>query len=378
MIPQADPGAFVRAHRAEIDAALARVLDSGCYILGPEVAAFEAEFAAFLGVAHAVAVASGTEALWLALLAAGIGPGDEVILPSLTASATAAAVVGAGATPVFADVRPADLTLDPDRLPAALSPRTRAVLPVHLYGNPANLPALADFCAGHGLPLIEDCAQSHGATLGGRLTGAFGALAAFSFYPTKNLGALGDGGAVVTPDPELAERLRLLRQYGWQERYSSAVHGWNSRLDELQAALLRVRLAHLPADNARRREIASAYRRGLDPGRFPAAWPAPGAGGAFHQYVVRVRDRAALQGHLARRGIGAGVHYPIPCHLQPAYARYGQGPGSLPVAEGACREVVSLPMYPELTDEQVERVVAAVNCFSPAPVVSSDTGGPGR
>ena len=420
IIPQADPGAFVRAHRQEIDAALARVLDSGRYIQGPEVQAFEEEFAAFAGIPHAIAVANGTEALWLGLLAAGIKPGDEVIVPSLTASATAAAVVQAGAVPVFVDVREGDLTMDPDLIPPALTPRTRAILPVHLYGNPADLPALASLCERYNLLLIEDCSQAHGARprhlrpwqvcpsysrversrkqqqtksfssavdFGESLSvGTAGALGAFSFYPTKNLGALGDGGAVVTADAELAARVRLLREYGWQERYNSSVHGWNSRLDELQAAILRVKLAHLNNDTERRREIASQYLRGLDPVRYASLQPSKGAHGVYHLYVIRVKSesddsrrrpksetsdsifevserRKALRAHLAERGVGTAIHYPVPVHLQPAYSGHGRGPGSLPITEQACREILSLPIYPELSEEEVERVISAVNDF---------------
>ena len=381
MIPQADPGAFVRAHRADIDEAIARVLDSGWYILGPEVAAFEAEFARFLRVSRVVTVANGTEALWLALLTAGIGPGDEVILPALTASATAAAVVQSGATPVFADVRPTDLTLDPEAVRAALSPRTRVVLPVHLYGNPADLLGLMEICArpigDRPILLIEDCAQAHGAAIDphpfpspagrgeGVRVGSVGELAAFSFYPTKNLGALGDGGAIATDDDALADRLILLRQYGWEQRYNSAGPGWNSRLDEIQAALLRLRLERLPADNQRRATIAAAYRAGLDPERFPSIHPAPGTTGVYHLFVVRIQQRDSLIAYLARRGIGAAVHYPVPCHLQPAFSRFGRGsePCALPVTEAACREVLSLPMYPELDEEQVARVISACNDF---------------
>ncbi len=363
-IPQADPGAFVRAHRQEVDQALARVLDAGRFVLGPEEAAFEAEFAAYLNVPHVVGVASGTEALWLALLAAEIGPGDEVIIPSLTASATAAAVVQAGAVPAFADVRPGDLNLDPEQVERRLTARTRAVIAVHLYGNPADLPALQGLCTRRGLLLIEDCAQAHGASLDGRKVGTFGSLGAFSFYPTKNLGGLGDGGAVTTSDSALAERVRLLREYGWHDRYSSSLHGWNSRLDELQAAVLRVKLAHLEVGNRRRREIATTYRQGIDSNRFPPVWGVEEGTGVFHQYVVRSPHREELSHHLAGRGVGSAVYYPVPVHLQSAYAEPGAGPGSLPVTERACREILSLPMYPELTEEQVGRVVETVNTYA--------------
>jgi dTDP-4-amino-4,6-dideoxygalactose transaminase len=260
---------------------------------------------------------------------------------------------------VFVDVREADLNLAPERLAAHLSPRSRGVVAVHLYGNPANLTAIAEFCRARDLTLIEDCAQAHGARHAGRPVGTTGAAAAWSFYPTKNLGAFGDGGLVTTRDVALAERLRLLREYGWRERYTSDEHGWNSRLDELQAALLRVRLAHLADDNQRRRAIASRYRAALPPSlRSPAA--APGDLGAEHLFVIRHARRDALRAALAHRGIGTAVHYPVPCHLQRAYLAFGQGVGSLPVAERAAAEVLSLPMYPELSDDEVEQVIAAV------------------
>jgi dTDP-3-amino-3,4,6-trideoxy-alpha-D-glucose transaminase len=360
MIPVASPVAAYQRYRAELDAAWQRVMSSGRYILGPEVEAFEAEFAAQCGAGVAVGVANGTEAIWLALRAAGLQPGDEVLVPSLTASATAAAIVECGAVPVFADVRPSDLTLDPARLDEALTPRTRAVVAVHLYGNPADASGLQAFCQAHGLALIEDCAQAHGAQHAGRPVGTFGLAAAWSFYPTKNLGAFGDGGLVTTSDPAVAERLRLLREYGWRERYHSDVHGWNSRLDELQAALLRVRLAHLEEDNQRRRAIARLYRQALPAElRSPAA--ASGDVGVEHLFVIRYPRRDGLRRALAEAGVGTAIQYPVPCHLQRAYQGFGAGPGSLPVTEQAVREILSLPMYPELSSDTVEQVIAAVH-----------------
>lgn len=359
MIPFANPRAGYRARAAEYDAAYHRVMDSGQYLLGPETAALEQAFAGWLGVPHAISVASGTEALWLALRAAGLGEGAEVLTPSLTAGATVAAIVQTGARPVFVEVDPHTLTLDPQGLPAALTPRTRAIVPVHLYGHPADLTGLAHFAAAQGLLMIEDCAQSHGAWHQGRRVGTFGTAAAWSFYPTKNMGAFGDGGLVTTPEAELAARVLALREYGWQTaRYISAVHGWNSRLDELQAAFLNVRLAHLEADNARRRQIAARYRAEL-PARLPNVRGRPGDVTAAHLFVVRHPHRDALRAALAARGVGTGVHYPAPCHLQPAYAHLGRGAGSLPITELAAAEVLSLPLYPELTEAEVGQVIAA-------------------
>lgn len=362
MIPVAAPHAAYTRHRAEFDAAYHRVMDSGRYILGSEVRAFEAEFAAQFELGTAVGVASGTEALWLALRALGLGPGADILLPALTASATAAAVLETGARPVFADVSAADLNLDPDRLARHLTPQTRAVVAVHLYGHPADLTALAAFCAAHHLALVEDCAQAHGAQHTGRSVGSFGVAAAWSFYPTKNMGAFGDGGLVTTARPELAARVRELREYGWRDRHDSALPGWNSRLDELQAAFLRVRLSLLAADNARRRAIAAHYRAALPPVlHSPSA--RPGDVSAEHLFVVRTARRDALRAHLHAAGIETATHYPVPVHLQAAYAPYGGGPGSLPVAEQAAAEVVSLPLYPELTDAEVEQVASALRSF---------------
>jgi len=359
MILPASPVAAYHHYRAEIDAALRRAMESGWYIQGAECRAFEREYATWLGVRHAVAVASGTEALWLALRAAGIEAGDVVITASMTASATVAAIVECGARPVFAELHPRTLTLDPQHLPAALTPRTRAIAPVHLYGNPVDMTALMSFAQQHNLQVIEDCAQAHGARHAGKRVGTFGVASAWSFYPTKNLGAFGDGGMVTTDDDGIAEHLRLLREYGWAERYHSAVHGWNSRLDEVQAAMLRVRLRHLEADNARRREIAARYRAALPP-TLPSVTALPGDVGVEHLFVVQHPRRDGLREKLKALGVGTAIQYPFACHEQSAYARFGGGPGSLPITERAAREVFSLPMYPELTDEEVERVIEAV------------------
>jgi dTDP-4-amino-4,6-dideoxygalactose transaminase len=361
VIPQTDPRAGYLELRAEIDAALARALESGSYILGPQVEAFEAEFAAFLGVGHATGLASGTDALALGLKALGVQPGRGVVTVSHTAVATVAAVELAGAVPILVDVDPASFTMDPADLEAVLARPpvpVAAVVPVHLYGQPAAMPQIVGIAARHGVPVLEDACQAHGAMLDGRRAGAWGAAAAFSFYPTKNLGALGDGGALATDDPDLAERARELRQYGWRRRYISETAGMNSRLDELQAAILRVKLARLEAHNARRRAIAARYREGL--AGLPLTLPAErdGALHVWHQYVIRLQDRERVRAALAERGIGAAVHYPEPVHLQPAYrGRLPLGPSGLAATEALAGEILSLPMYPQLTDADVDRVI---------------------
>jgi dTDP-4-amino-4,6-dideoxygalactose transaminase len=362
-IPQMDPGAAYRALKPEIDAAVARVLASGWYILGQEVAAFEAEFAAVLGLGHAVGVANGTDALVLALKALGIGPGDRVATVAHTAVATVAAIELAGAEPVLVDIETSGLTLDPAELERCFAHVSgiRAVIPVHLYGQAADIVPIIESARRHGAKVIEDCAQSQGAMLDGRPLGGFGDLACFSFYPTKNLGAFGDGGAVTTTDAGLANRLRALREYGWQERYVSTITGMNSRLDELQAAILRVRLPHLGTENARRGAIAAAYDHGLAGLPLDLPHRRPGARHVWHQYVIRSRERDALQQALKARGIGTNIHYPVPVHLQPAYAgRLKTGPSGLTVSEQAAREVLSLPLYPQLGDDAVNEVIAAV------------------
>jgi len=362
-IAQTNPKAGYLAHQVEIDAALRRVVESGWYILGPEVDAFETEFAAYCGVAHGVAVASGTDALELALRACGVAPGHAVFTVSHTAVATVAAIERCGAEPVLVDIEPTTYTLDPNALDDALQgwqgARPAAVVPVHLYGQMADMPAILAIAARHGLRVIEDCAQAHGASLSGRGAGTWGDAAAFSFYPTKNLGALGDGGAVVTADADIARRVRELRQYGWRERYISAVPGINSRLDELQAAVLRVKLRHLDVGNERRRVIASAYRDSLAGTSLGLTTCRPEAVHVYHQFVVRSPSRARLQAHLKLRGIGTLIHYPEPVHRQPAYAgRLVHGDQSH--AEQAAASVLSLPMYPELEDSQVAQVGEAL------------------
>jgi dTDP-4-amino-4,6-dideoxygalactose transaminase len=369
-IPQTDPRAGYLAHRDAIDAAIARVLDSGWYILGKEVETFEGAFAEFLGMTHAVGVASGTDAIEVALRACGIGAGDLVFTVSHTAVATVAAVERAGATPVLVDVEPRTYTMAPrelSRLLRAPPPgRPAAILPVHIYGQAAELPALCDIARAHGLRLIEDCAQSHGALYAGKPAGSFGDMACFSFYPTKNLGALGDGGMIVTDDPALATAAREIREYGWRARYVSSLCGINSRLDPIQAAILGVKLATLDQDNARRREIADRYDSGL--ADLPLALPVRRAETThvFHQYVVRLAERDALRARLREVGIGTGIHYPAPVHQQPAYAgRLAAGPSGLGLTERAAPQILSLPIYPQLAEEAVDRVIAAIRaCFS--------------
>ena len=363
-----NPLASYLSHKSEIDAAIARVLNSGWYILGKEAEAFDQEFGQYLTVRHVVGVASGTDALHLALRASGIGPGDIVITVSHTAVATVAAIELAGATPVLVDVDPVAFTMDPNRLEdtikdhyAGVKPtatgRLKGIIPVHLYGQPADMPAIMEIARRHDMYVIEDCAQSHGASMQGLKTGAWGNLAAFSFYPTKNLSALGDGGAVVTNDSELAERIRLLREYGWRERYISDLPGMNTRLDELQAAILRVKLRYLDQDNARRRYLARLYDSLLSATTLILPKAHEDAHHVYHQYVVRSEHRDALRVFLKDNSVGTLIHYPLPVHLQPAYrGRTLIGAGGLEHTERLCREILSLPMDPQLSDEQAQLV----------------------
>jgi dTDP-4-amino-4,6-dideoxygalactose transaminase len=367
VIPQANPGAGYRALKPEIDEAVARALASGWYVLGQEGRAFEAEFAAWLGLPSVIGCGNGTDAIALALRGLGIGRGRTVITVSHTAVATVAAIEMAGATPLLVDIDPVHYTMDPDALRRALEdpppglPPVGAVIVVHLYGQPADLDRIAPLCRAHGIALIEDCAQAHGARLKGRRTGTFGDAATFSFYPTKNLGALGDGGAVAVTDADLAGRIAALRQYGWRQHYVSDEVGVNSRLDELQAAILRVKLARLDAQNSRRRAIAAAYTAAIEGGPLVAPRVRDGAEPVFHLYVTRCALRDAARERLMEAGIGTGIHYPVPVHLQPAYAgRVAIGPGGCPETEAASREILSLPLYPELTDEQVQAVCAGL------------------
>jgi dTDP-4-amino-4,6-dideoxygalactose transaminase len=367
MIPQTSPLANYLSNQPALDEAIQRVLGAGRYILGDETAALEREFADYIGVRYAVGVGSGTDALHLALRGLGIGPGDEVITVSHTAVATVAAVEMCGAATVLVDIDPKSYTLDASLLERARSDRSRAVVPVHLYGQPCALEEITRFARRHGIFVVEDCAQSHGALCEGRRTGSWGDVAAFSFYPTKNLGGLGDGGAITTQDPALYEALRALRQYGWDDKRLSRRPGWNSRLDEIQAAVLRVKLARLEENNQRRIQIARTYQELLS--RIPELTlpsPTPGTTHVFHQYVVRCTEpsvRNGLMAHLSAKEIQTAIHYPVPVHLQPAYAHRVLGCQSLAVTEEACPRILSLPLYPELTDEEVDRVAEAIASF---------------
>lgn len=355
----ADLAAQHEAIRDELDAALARVIARGDFILGEDVEAFEREFAAFCGARHAVGVASGTDALRLALGAAGVGPGDEVITGAHTFIATMLAVMACGATPVLVDCEPRYYTLDVSLVERVVTPRTKAILPVHLYGHPVDMDPLLDIARRHRLVVVEDACQAHGARYKGRPVGSLGDAAAFSFYPSKNLGAFGDAGAVVTNRGDLADRVRLLRNYGQRVKHGEhLVPGGNSRLDTLQAAVLRVKLGHLGAWNERRRQVAAAYTRAL--AGSPVAPPelAAYATPVFHLYVVRTRRRAELEAALAEAGIASQVHYPRAPHLQPALRALHYGEGSFPVTEGLSSELLSLPIYPELTEAQIARVAA--------------------
>lgn len=360
-IPVFDLARQVTAIRPEIDAAIARVLDSGWFILGERVSAFEREFADYLGLPGLVGVGNGTEALRLGIQALEIGPGHEVITVANAGIYSVATIDGAGARPVLVDVDPASHTIELAQAERAITPRTRAVLAVHLYGGAADLDGLQELCQRRRLALIEDCAQSHGAAWRGRKLGSFGDVATFSFYPTKNLGAYGDGGAIAARDPAVLDRARLLRTYGWRTTYVSEIKGTNSRLDELQAAILSVKLRHLDAWNARRRALAARYSAGLQGVELPTTQPF--SEHVFHLYVIRTPRRDDLRAYLAERGVGSGIHYPLPAHLQPAYADLDLPAGSLPETERAAQEVLSLPLYPELRDDEVDRVIELVNEF---------------
>jgi dTDP-4-amino-4,6-dideoxygalactose transaminase len=372
-IPIIDLRAQYLALKDEIDAAVARTLDNGWYILGKEVAAFEEEFAGYLrgggqgagseeqSAIQCVGVNSGTDALQLALWACDVGPGDEVITVSHTAVATAAAIRLTGATPVFVDVDPITYTMEPAAVEAAVTPRTRAIIPVHLYGHPAAITPILAVAKAHGLRVIEDCAQAHGATYDDHKVGRLGDLGCFSFYPTKNLGALGDGGAVVSDSVDLIDRVRRRREYGWtpQARYISQEEGMNSRLDELQAAILRVKLRHLDEWNAIRRSLATHYARGL-PEAVVKPVERPGCTHVYHLYVVRVANRDEFRKRLQAAGIGTAIHYPVPIHQQPAYTQYALR-NTLPHTERLAQEIVSLPLHPHLTTADIDRIVEAVS-----------------
>jgi dTDP-4-amino-4,6-dideoxygalactose transaminase len=356
MIPFVDLQAQYRALKPEIDAAVLKVLDQAAFILGPAVASFEKDFAAFCGTAEAIGVNSGTSALHLALLAAGVGPGDEVVTVPYTFVATVAAIEYAGAKPVLVDVEPDYWTMDPAKLEAAITPRTKAIMPVHLYGQPADMDSILEIARRRGIPVIEDAAQAHGSEYKGRRCGSMGLLGCFSFYPGKNLGAYGEGGAVVTSDPALATRIRLLRAWGEEVRYEHKFKAFNYRMDGVQGAVLGVKLRHLEAWTEARRRNAAEYTRQL--AGTPAIAPVerPHCRHVYHLYPVRLPQRDAWRAALAEAGVQTGVHYPIPVHLQPAYTDLGYKAGDFPVAEAVCHEVLSLPIFPELTAAQIATV----------------------
>jgi len=369
-IPMVDLAAQYERIRGEVDEAIARVLRSTAFIKGEDCALFESEFAAWCGVRAACGVANGTDALTLCLRAYGVGPGDEVLTVANTFIATGEAILLNGARPVFVDVDPVTYTMDAAQVEAALTPRTKLIVPVHLYGHPADMTPILDVAARHGLRVLEDAAQAHGAELGGRRAGALGHAACFSFYPGKNLGAYGDAGMVVSNDAEFVARVRQIANHGGgANKYDNVVLGTNSRLDTLQAAVLRVKLRHLDSWNHERRERAEAYTRALaDVPSLTLPRERPGARSAWHLYTIRVADRDGLQSHLKAQGIGTAVHYPRPIHLQPSMATVGGRPGTLPVSEALAREVLCLPLYPELPFEAVERVAAEVKSYCGAAV----------
>lgn len=363
VVPAIDLNRQYQSIRVEVDVAIARVLAKGTFILGDEVTAFENEFAEYCGIAYAVGVASGTDALQLALMACGIGAGDEVIAPSHTAAATIAAIELTGAKPVLVDIELTRFGLDPQAVAAAVTDRTRCIVSVHLYGCPVDLNPILEIARAKNIIVLEDCSQAHGASYRGHKVGGWGDIAVFSFYPTKNLGAMGDGGAVVMNDSQLAEKVRLLRQYGWKERYVSYIKGMNSRLDELQAAILRVKLRHLDEWNTRRRELADLYLGLLSKTDLVLPSQPKDSQHVFHQFVIRHPRRDELQAYLRAHGIHSLVHYPAPIHLQPAYANLSPMDGTLSKSERAAHEVLSLPMFPELTEEEVGRVSQTIREF---------------
>ena len=365
IVPLVDLVAQYRSIQPEIDAAIQRVLISGRFILGDEVSALEGEIATYLGVKHGVGVASGTDALILALRALEIGPGDEVILPAYTFFATAGAVLNVGATPILVDIDHQTYCLDVEQVLARISPATKAIIPVHLYGHSADLTPLLEIAQQHGIKIIEDNAQAFGGSYNGRKTGSFGDMACLSFFPSKNLGGYGDGGMVVTDDEALANRVRMLRTHGWQQKYYPEILGYNSRLDTLQAAILRVKLGYVDRWNSRRRQLAEEYNQTLSGySDLTLPYQAPGVQHVYHLYVIRFPARDRLQQRLKESGIASSVYYPQPLHLSDPCQGLGYQPGDFPNAEGASRETLAIPLYPEMTQEQVNRVMAVVKKMS--------------
>jgi dTDP-4-amino-4,6-dideoxygalactose transaminase len=359
-VPYLDLKAQYQSIKPEIDAAIARVLESCQFVLGPEVAGFEEEFAAYSGTAECIALNSGTSALHLALLAAGVGPGDEVITVPFTFVASVSAVTYAGARPVLVDIDPRSFTMDPAAIEAAITPRTKAILPVHLYGQSADMDPIMEIARPHGLVVIEDAAQAHGAKYKGRPVGSIGDMACFSFYPGKNLGAYGEGGAVTTSNPEYAHTIRMLRDWGQDRKYHHVLRGFNYRMEGFQGAILRVKLRHLEAWTEARRAVVRLYDELLADSGVETPTEMPWGRHVYHVYTLRADDRDGLQAALQADGIQTGIHYPVPAHLQPAYADLGYGRGAFPQSEAAAEQVLSLPLYPELSPQAVAQVGGAV------------------
>ena len=363
MIPLVDLTAQYHSIREEIDAAIHATLESGHFILGPAVSRFEESIASYLGVRHAVGLASGTDALVLALRALDIGAGDEVIIPAYTFFATAGTVMSVGAKPVFVDIDPLTYEIDAAQIRERITPQTKAIVPVHLYGHPADMDPVLELARAHGLKVIEDNAQAFGSTYRGRKTGSLGNIGCLSFFPTKNLGAFGDGGMVVTDDPALAERMRMLRTHGWKKKYYSEEVGYNSRLDALQAAILQAKLPHVDAWNEKRREIAHRYSERLAPTGVTIPVECDWGRPVYHLYVIRSDRRDELQAFLKEKGIASEVYYPLPPHLSTPCRKFGYREGDFPQAERASRETLALPLYPELAQEQQDEVIARVREF---------------
>jgi len=359
-VPYLDLKAQYQSIKPEIDAAIARVLESCQFVLGAEVAGFEQEFAAYCGATECIALNSGTSALHLALLAAGVGPGDEVITVPFTFVASVAAVTYTGARPVLVDIDPRSFTLDPSAVEAAITPRTKAILPVHLYGQPADMDPIMEIARRHGLVVIEDAAQAHGAKYKGRPVGSIGDMACFSFYPGKNLGAYGEGGAVTTSNPEYASTVRMLRDWGQDRKYHHVLRGFNYRMEGFQGAILRVKLRHLDRWTEARRRVVRQYDELLADSGVETPTEMPWGRHVYHVYTLRTDDRDGLQAALQAEGIQTGIHYPVPVHLQPAYADLGYGRGAFPRSEAAAEQVLSLPLYPELSSQAVAEVAGAV------------------
>ena len=360
MIPLADLSAQYHSIKTEIDAAVLDVLECGRFILGPNVTAIETEIAHYLGVKHAIGVASGTDALVIALRSAGLGPGDEVIVPAYTFFATAGAVLLVGAKPVFVDIVPETYCMNIEQVADRISSKTKAIIPVHLYGHPADMNQICDLAKGHGLVVIDDNAQAFGSEYYGRKSGSLGDMGCLSFFPTKNLGGYGDGGMVVTQDDELAEKVRMLRMHGWKKKYHPEMLGYNSRLDELQAAILRVKLNHVDQWNKQRREIAQIYSERLSKIGITTPVEIPNCLHVYHLYVIRVPNRLQVQQSLTDGGVSSGVYYPQPIHLTHPCQSLGHRPGDFPEAERASQETLALPLYPEMTTAQIETVLSSL------------------